>query len=157
MHVRLGECSLAIQSKEFYALCNEGYFPGPASDQEIQVAEATLGVNFPRDYLDVLKTYGAVVADGFAIYGLPDPEKNDPPLWQNVVLVTKKLRESKQIGAEVGSLIAISDNGFGGYVFLDTFSQDEYRILVMGPDISRVYDMSLFDFCLEVASGRLEI
>ncbi|EKF57028.1 hypothetical protein QWE_23664 [Agrobacterium albertimagni AOL15] len=63
----------------------------------------------------------------------------------------------KQIGTETGKLIAISDNGFGGYVFLDTLSQYESRIAVIGPDDYRTYDMSLYDFFVKISAGKLAI
>lgn len=69
---------MTIQRNKFDALCNEGFFSGPVSDEEVQAAEAALGLRFPQEYLDMLKTYGAVVGAGFAIYGLPRPEQNAP-------------------------------------------------------------------------------
>lgn len=146
---------MTTRRKEFDALCYEGQISGPVETHEIQHAEAELGVQFPLEYADLLRTYGAVLADGFTIFGLPSAENNDPPLWQNVVSVTQQLREWKQVGAERPSLIAISEDGFGNYIYMDTLFYSESRMCVIGPDINKVFDVSIYNFFLDFASGNL--
>lgn|SRR5690554_4032738 len=143
--------------ENFDLLCHAGQISGPADDVDIEHAEAELGVQFPEEYRDLLRTYGAVLASGVSVYGLPKAENNDPPLWQDVVAVTTQLREWEQVGTEHHSLIAISEDGFGNYFYLDTSRSPETRIWAVGPGVHKVFDTSLFKFLLELSEGKLAV
>jgi hypothetical protein len=100
---------------KFEKACAVSEVSGPVSDELINSAQSELGVNFPEEYVEFLREFGAVIVSGAQVYGIPYHEKNNPPLWQNVVLVTRQLRDLKQAGTERANFIAISDDGTGVY------------------------------------------
>jgi hypothetical protein len=89
-----------IAKERFKKLCAVGEVSGPVSDELINSAQSELGVNFPEEYVEFLREFGAAIVSGAQVYGIPDHEKKNPPLWQNVVLLTRQLRDLKQAGTE---------------------------------------------------------
>ncbi|MBT2134742.1 SMI1/KNR4 family protein [Croceibacterium sp. LX-88] len=146
---------MATTFEEFDRLCRSGSFFGPVDDLTIEGAELELGVRFPSEYSDLLRTYGAILAPGIAIYGLPATGAGGPSLWQSVVSVTKQLREWKQLGAYRNKYIVISEDDFGNYIYLDTSVSPKTRICVLGPGVEKVFDTSLFTFFLNFSRGNL--
>jgi len=138
-------------------LYRNGEFSGPCSEYDIRKAEIELGVKFPRQYEEFLSKYGSALLGGVEIYGLPDPEKNDPPLWQDVVTVTKQLREWEQAGTEKPSLIPISDDGTGVYFFIDTDDSPNITIMAIGPGVEKKVSTDLFEFIISLYEGKVTL
>lgn len=139
----------------FDLLCKAGDVSGPVEDEAIAQAEAALGVKFPTEYCEILRQYGAVVAPGLEVYGLIDKSNNDnPPLWQDVVCVTKKLRGLGQVGTEKQEFIPISDDGTGVYIYLDTSEAPRTKICAVGAGVEKVFDTDLFSFLVDLADGK---
>ncbi|MGH0003505.1 SMI1/KNR4 family protein [Pseudovibrio ascidiaceicola] len=119
---------------------------GPCPEAIIKEAEEALRVTFPQQYRELLTNCGAGLFRAVEIYGLFDEGTNDPPTWQNVVAVTKQLREWGQVGAERFEYVAISDDGTGNYFFLDTTVSPKTKIIAVGPgvEITVSYDLANF-------------
>ena len=112
---------MSSEKGEFVQLLKAGELSGPVDEADIARAEGKLGVEFPVEYRELLRTSGAVVADGFEIYGLfPAADDDGPPLWQDVVEVTERLRALGQAGSERKGFVPISEDGTGIYFYLDT-------------------------------------
>lgn len=127
--------------EDFDVLCNQGEISGPVDDTQIGKAEAELGVEFPTEYRELLRQYGAVIARGVQVYGLlPKEVNNSPPLWQDVVSVTNELRDCGQVGTERPGFIPISDDGTGVYFYLDTSEAPKTTIYAIGPGVEKKLD-----------------
>lgn len=148
---------MTTEREEFDLLCKAGEVSGPVSDLAIAEAEAELGVQFPSEYLELLRKYGAVLADGIEVYGLPRLEGNDPPLWQNVVAVTKQLRKWEQVGANQATFIPICDDGSGIYFYLDTSVSPATKIYAIGPGKELEFEISLFRFLLDLSERKVTV
>ncbi len=146
---------MTTEREEFDRLCQAGEVSGPVGDLAIAQAEADLGVQFPLEYRELLQKYGAVLAGGLEVYGLPKMERNDPPLWQDVVAVTKQLRGWKQIGADRQSFIPICDDGSGVHFYLDTLASPATKIYAVGPGKEQAFETSLFRFLLDLSGGKV--
>ncbi len=144
-------------NQKFEEICAGGEIFGPIPETTIAEAEAGLNVRFPQQYRDFLQRFGSGFFAGIEIYGLPDPEKNDPPLWQDVLKVTKQLREWGQAGAENPAYIPITEDGTGVYFFLDTAASPSTKILAIGPGIERTVSSDLFDFVVDLSEGRVHL
>lgn len=142
---------------DFELLCRGGEIAGPASVQEIEFAQAELGVTFPTEYRDFLTQFGALVVAGIEIFGLPDLEKPHPPLWQSVVAVTKQLRCWGQAGADRAAFIPISEDGTGIYFFLDTAVEPTTRIWAVGPGVETQVSSDFYDFFIDLSEGKIVI
>lgn len=143
--------------ERFDQLCRNGQVFGPVNDLAIAEAETELGVYFPTEYRELLGRYGAVLAKGIEVYGLPAVDEQAPPLWQNVVDVTKQLREWGQAGAEQHHFIPICDDGTAVYFYLDTSVSPLTKIRAFGAGIAKVFDVSLFEFLVALADGKIRI
>lgn len=142
--------------QQFDEMCAGGAVSGPSSEAEILAAEAELKVSFPQQYRDFLERFGAGLFAGIEVYGLPDPEKNDPPLWQDVVEVTKQLRDWGQAGTENPEYVPISEDGTGVYFFLDTAASPGTKVVAMGPGVERVVSSDLFAFFIDLSERRIK-
>ncbi|RJF85318.1 SMI1/KNR4 family protein [Sphingomonas cavernae] len=142
----------------FERLCRSGAVSGPVDDGVIAQAEAELDVQFPSEYRDLLENYGAVLAGGVEVYGLPRAEINDPPLWQNVVSVTKQLRKWGQAGSDRVDFVPICDDGGGVYFYLDTSVSPKTRICAVGPGVDKVLTTTaLFQFFVDLSEGKVVV
>tara|TARA_B100000678_G_C18224542_1_gene508297 strand:+ start:3407 stop:3856 length:450 start_codon:yes stop_codon:yes gene_type:complete len=142
--------------KVFDILCGKGGVSGPVGDVAIERAEEELGVQFPAEYREFLRQYGAVLAPGLEVYGLLDRSNtNDPPMWQDVISITKKLRGWRQTGTEKHELIPISEDGTGVYFYLDTSEAPRTKIFAIGPGVEKVFDTDFFSFLSDLAEGEL--
>ena len=139
----------------FQLMCQNGMAAGAASAVNIAKAEAELGVLFPAQYKEFLAEFGAVLVESLEIYGLVDPVINDPPMWVDVVDVTKKLREWEQAGTERKHLLPISDDGTGVYFFLNTAHFNNSEIWGIGPGIDEVVANCLYQFAADHLAGNL--
>ncbi|KAB2721111.1 SMI1/KNR4 family protein [Brucella intermedia] len=148
---------MTTEREEFDRLCQAGEVFGPVRDLAIAQAEADLGVQFPLEYRELLRNYGAVLAGGLEVYGLPNMDGNDPPLWQDVVGVTKQLREWKQVGADRESFIPICDDGRGFYFYLDTLASPATKIYAVGPGKEQAFETGLFRFLLDLSAGKVTV
>lgn len=63
------------------------YHAKGCSDEQIKVAESELGIEFPSDYIEIIKEFGAISFYGTEWTGL------NVPGYLNVVEATKKERE----------------------------------------------------------------
>jgi cell wall assembly regulator SMI1 len=123
---------------------------GPATQEAIRHAEATLGVEFPGTYKAFLARSGAALYPGFEIAGVFSQAKNgDPPLWTDVVTSTIQMRRSSR-GLIPKEYVPISNDG-GDYVFyLDTARlgpEKECPVVVLGPGAdARVVASNFVDF-----------
>ncbi len=142
-------------NQKFEEVCASGEVSGPISEPVIFAAETELKVRFPKQYRDFLARFGSGLFAGFEVYGLPDPEKNDPPLWQDVVEVTKQLREWEQAGAENPNYVPITEDGTGVYFFLDTAASPNTKILAIGPGVEQVVSSDLFAFFVGLSEGSI--
>jgi len=93
---------------EFRTLCQNGITAGAVAPSKVNHAEKSLGVVFPTEYRAFLQEFGAILVQGIEIYGIIEPNKNDPPMWQEVVDITQRLRNMKQAGTEYHNLVPIS-------------------------------------------------
>lgn len=144
-------------SEKFRVLCESGLAAGPVSDAIIGGAESTLKIIFPSQYRLFLQEFGAVMAQGIQLYGIVDPAKNDPPMWQQVVDTTLQLRGWKQSGSEIREFFPVSDDGTGVYFYLDATPNAHGEVWAIGPGIKRVVASSLHEFAAEYAAGTLAI
>lgn len=142
---------------KFNDLCSNGEVSGPRSEIDIMQAEKELGVEFPKQYRDFLSQFGSALLDGVEIYGLPDPGKNNPPIWQNVVAVTRQLRGWGQIGADRTGLVPITDDGTGIYFFLDTNDSPSTTIVAIGPGVEKKVSSDFFDFIINLSEGKVTL
>lgn len=144
------------ERESFDLLCKEGDVAGAVDGEAIERAETALGVKFPTEYRELLRQYGAVLAPGLEVYGLPPKADNDEaPIWQNVVSVTYELRRLGQVGTENQEFIPVSDDGAGVYFYLDTSKIPKTRILALGPGVEKEFDNGLFSFLVDLAEGKL--
>ena len=134
----------------------DGEFSGPCSELAISIAEAELNVKFSQQYRDFLSVYGSGFFEGVEVFGLPDPIKNNPPLWQDVVVLTKALRKEGQAGTENLSYIPIAEDGTGVYFFLDSSDFSLTKILAIGPGIEKVIANDLVDFVIDFSEGKIQ-
>jgi hypothetical protein len=138
----------------FDLLCRNGNVSGPIGKEAIERAEKELGVQFPAEYRELLLQYGAVLVPGLEVYGLlAEPNLGAPPMWLDVISVTKELRGWGQVGTERNEFIPISDDGTGTYFFLDTSKSPNTKIWVIGPGVRKELDTDLFSFLFDAATG----
>jgi antitoxin YobK len=120
---------------------------GPASEDEVRLAERELGVVFPASYRAFLRTYGAGTLPYCEIFGIPGDR-----LWGDVVMMNqvpphRPPAHYVKFTADVGDL---------GY-YLDTSRWDaagECPVVVFGPgDDGRVVADSFLDFLAKAKDG----
>lgn len=141
----------------FSKLCSGGEISGPCDKDDIEKAEAALQVRFPDQYRHFLASFGSMLAGGVEIYGLPDPIKNNPPLWEDVVTVTKQLRDWKQAGAENPAYVPVADDGMGIYFFLDTREAPDTKVVAVGPGVESAVSTDFFEFVVSLSRGAIEL
>lgn len=107
------------------------------------------------EHKDFLSNYGAMLVNGAEVYELPAFSSENPPLWQSVVEVTRRLRSLTQVGAERYSLIPIAYDGMDTYFFIDTSASPETRILALGPNVEKLVSSDLYGFIADFAAGNL--
>lgn len=130
---------------------------GGVSQEEIEEAEGKLGVIFPHEYKEFLSSFGAGGVCGHYIYGLVDSEKNDPPLWEDVVVNTQRLRRSASYWEENAHLIPISDDGMGVTFFFDARKSPETHIWAIGPGVEKLVSIGFYKFFIDFSEGELNI
>ena len=112
-------------NEEFRKICEQSETLGNISEEYFEYSEKELGVSFPKEYRDFLLEFGALLGNGFEIYGLiPEENQDECSLWQNVVTVTKQMRFSKQAGTENKNMIPISCDGMETNYFINSGSSD---------------------------------
>lgn len=141
----------------FHELVLEGEAAGGASDLEIEAAETRLGLVFPQQYRDFLRRYGAALLPGVEIFGLVEPARNDPPLWNDIREVTELLRSQGQAGSEDRCYLPISEDGTGVYFYLNTATAPRVEIWAVGPGVHQLISDDLHAFASKLANGRLAL
>lgn len=132
---------------------------GPADEEMIHLAEAKLGVEFPRSYREFLSQYGAALCPGFSIAGLFQSHNDvEPPLWPDIVTSTLQMRRASH-GMLPQGYIPISDDG-GDYTFYLNTAQlgpeNECPVVVLGPGADAVIVAEdFFAFVDRAFTGRL--
>ena len=112
-------------NEEFRKICEQSETLGNISGEYLEYSEKELGVSFPKEYRDFLLEFGALLGNGFEIYGLiPEENQDECPLWQNVVTVTKPMRSSKQAGTDNTNMIPISSDGMETNYFINSGRSD---------------------------------
>ena len=129
--------------------------PGGASNNKIETVEKELGVVFPSPYRQFLSKYGACMGTGFELAGIfEDSNKEEPPMWRSVELVTKQLRRVVR-GNLPNHLIPVSDDGQGTTFYIDTTSEAA-RIIAYGPGVDgQIVATSFKEFVVKAARGEL--
>lgn len=148
---------MATARKEPEFLCRRGQVSGPVNIPAIEQAEAELGVQFPLEYREFLKEFGAVIADGIGVYGLPNSDTNAPPMWQDVVAVTNELRNWGQVGTERKGFVPICDDGTGVYFFLDATKSPKTNIWAIGPGVDKIVSSNFSEFLIDMSNGKITI
>lgn len=137
---------MKIYPNKIELILNESDKFGFVSQDKINCAEKELGVIFPYQYRDFLSKYGAVIGKNYEIYGLPEQNNDECPYWQNIVHVTKKMRELKHIGTENHYFIPISSDGLDTYFFLNTQETDKTEIWLINSLTKHIISTDLYDF-----------
>lgn len=143
--------------EEFYQLCAAGEIAGPCTEKQIAAAELELKIRFPSQYRSFLSKYGAVVANGIELYGLPSVGADEIPLWQNVVKVSKQLVNWGQAGSQNPSFVPIAEDGTGVYFYLDANSSPETKIIAVGAGIEKLISSDLFEFAVQMSKGEIAV
>lgn len=88
----------------------EGAVGTPVPYAEIDQAERTLDVSFPKDYRDFVHQYGGAVIGGTSILGLRQPPlmPDEPPF-----VTEETLRSRSELPASHSKMVVISIDGFG--------------------------------------------
>lgn len=146
---------MSLDRQGFRSLCEGGICAGPVSSERMTDAETALNVEFPDPFKAFLGEFGAVLCEGVEIYGLVDPARNDPPMWQDLVDVTTRLRAWGQAGTERKSLLPISDDGTGVYFYLDTEHSEPSDVWAIGSGVDQIVATGFYQFVVDFSKGRL--
>lgn len=137
------------------AIISELTVSGPSSEDEIRDAERKLDVIFPAEYREFLAIYGAALGPGYEIAGLTHEDPEEPPLWDNVVMATRSLRDSSgRIGSYDG-LVVISHDGLSVTYYLRTEGDSAGKVLALGPGVEKEVANSFSEFIARVHAGAL--
>lgn len=147
---------MAATNENFRKFCEASLTAGGASPSQIANAESSLGVVFPKSYRAFLEEFGAMIANGFEVFGIIESEKNSPPMWQQVVDVTSQLRRLGQVGTERSHLVPISEDGLGVYFFLNTNCSGNGEVLAIGLGVDEVIAEDLESFAVRMNSGDMQ-
>ena len=143
--------------EEFDQLCAAGETAGPCTEKQIADAEQELKIRFPSQYRSFLTEYGAVVANGLELYGLPSVGADEMPLWQDVVKVSKQLVDWGQAGSENPSYVPIAEDGTGVYFYLDASSAPETKIIAVGAGVEKTVSSDFFEFAIQMSKGEVTV
>lgn len=136
-------------SREVIRVLDDGDCAGPASDSLVKSAEDSLRVEFPAEYRNFLRQYGAALLLGVEIYGLAQrADPAEPPIWSDLRTLARQ-----SVAGLPADLIPVSDDG-GDYRFY-LRSGNESPVLVYGPGLNGIQVASSFsEFVLRaVKSG----
>jgi len=121
------------------------------------MAEAQLGVVLPHEYREFVQNFGAGLLPGVEIFGLPDPVRNNPPIFTDVIALTKRLRQRNQAGAERPDLLPISEDGTGIYFFISGCNGGSTEVIAIGPGVEQVIAPSFQSFVVGWAERTLSL
>jgi len=141
--------------RDFDDLCSSGTVVGPVAAEHIDRAERELGLTFPQEYSEFLRKYGALVANGLELYGLPPIADDGPPMWTDVVSMTLELRRYGQIDESMVWLMPFSEDGMGSYFCMDVRCVAEPDIWAIGPGVQQVVCKGLQRFAFDWLAGRI--
>ena len=125
------------------------------SNETIANAEAELGVAFPSPYRTFLARYGAAMGVGFEIAGLFKSDKDEPPMWRDIVLATKRTRRAAR-GHLPETLLPISGDGASLTYYINANGEDSCPVVAYGPgcDGQQVAE-SFEEFVVKLSTDRL--
>lgn len=128
---------------------------GPSTDEEIRDAERELGVIFPPEYREFLARYGAALMSGYDIAGLSHEDPNTSPMFDDVVRMTRTLRDRHGKVAGLDNVIPISGDGMDVLFYLETKGEDSGKILALGPSVEKHVANSFSEFIAKIHAGDL--
>ncbi|WP_394003544.1 SMI1/KNR4 family protein [Luteimonas sp. WGS1318] len=120
-------------SQHLISLLGSGEACGPATQEQIDVAQCKLGLIFPPSYRLFLQTFGAVFGHGFEIAGLT-PGKDEPTIWCDMLSSTLMYRRHDALPKDS---IYISTDGMDLSYFLKCSKvgpAQEGEVIEWGPD-----------------------
>lgn len=141
--------------KQYVDILDLAETAGGATVEVISKAEQELGVIFPLSYRQFLGSYGAAMGVGFEIAGVFSPDDEEPPMWKNIVTVTKQMR--RMAGPSFSkSLLPISSDGASLFFYLDASTEEQSPVIAFGPGVDgrKVAD-SFEEFVIMLGSGCL--
>ena len=137
-------------------ILSSAYTSGGASIEMIESAEQELNVRFPVAYRKFLERYGAAMGVGFEIAGLFESDDGEPPMWLNIVLVTKQTRRALQ-GWLLDTLLPISSDGASLTFYIDANGGDECPVIAYGPGVDGLRVAESFEeFVVKSSSGEID-
>lgn len=146
-----------MKNEEYFdLLCKQGEISGGVPIELIRQAEKILNIKLPAQYIDFLSKYGAAIINGAEVYGLVSDEKNEPPIWHDIIKTTEKLRSQKQIGMENRHFIAISHDGMSTYFMMDTGYTPETAIYAVGPNVNKIVSSDFYDFFVTMSKNGID-
>ncbi|MDO6592157.1 MULTISPECIES: SMI1/KNR4 family protein [Rhodobacterales] len=113
------------------------FVAGPVQEHLILAAEQKLGVAFPEEYRKFIASHGAMLGNGYELFGLTPDADDKTGFFRDIV------RETMQSPANASAsssprYIAISADGMGTDFLIDTQASLELRIVANGPGVDCV-------------------
>jgi hypothetical protein len=142
--------------KQCEAILTSAYTAGGASSELIESAEQELNVRFPAAYREFLERYGSAMGMGFRIAGLFKSEQEEMPMWEDIVLVTKRTRRALQ-GGLPDTLLPISSDGASLTFYIDATGSDECPVIAYGPGVDGLRVAESFEeFVVKSSTGEID-
>lgn len=142
--------------KQCESILASSYKPGGASIEMIESAEQELKVRFPVAYRAFLERYGAAMGVGFEIAGLFESDNSKPPMWKNIVLVTKQTRRALQ-GWLPDTLLPISSDGASLTFYIDANGKEACPVIAYGPGVDGLNVAESFEeFVVKASTGEID-
>jgi len=113
------------------------FVAGPVQEQLILAAEQKIGVAFPEEYRSFLSLHGAMLGNGYALFGLTPDVDDKTGFFRDVVRETIQ-SPANGSASSVPRYIAISDDGMGTDFLIDTQANPDLRIVAYGPGVDCV-------------------
>jgi hypothetical protein len=105
------------------------YFVGPRDQSLIEAAEKAIGSRFPPTYREFVARYGAGNFGAFEIDGVIDANFYNSSV-PNGIWLTLKRRRSGDLPID---LLAVGDDGMGGYYCIELLDGKEGHVIVCEP------------------------
>jgi hypothetical protein len=145
-----------VLEKQCEAILTSAYTAGGASIELIESAEQELNVSFPAAYRKFLERYGAAVGMGFRIAGLFKSDEEEMPIWEDIVLVTKRTRRALQ-GWLPDTLLPISSDGASLTFYIDATGGEECPVIAYGPGVDGLRVAESFEeFVIKASAGNID-
>ncbi|MDX8349614.1 SMI1/KNR4 family protein [Cognatiyoonia sp. IB215446] len=132
---------------------NPTYIAEAARAEEIEAAQVELRLKFPPVYREFLLKYGAMVGQGFEIFGL---DRNRNNFFMDVVQQTIFHRDALGSKANLNHIV-IADDDMGVSFLMDTTNEERPRFVAFGvgyddyPDVAADFN----DFCIQLSIDKM--